>query len=48
MNEELKEYLKNNLKLEYEVTGGSFGSTVIKEVKLVLEGEEISSIYLDD
>lgn len=48
MNEEIKEYLKNHLKLEYETSGGVYGTNVIKEVKLLLEGEEISSIYLDD
>ena len=49
MNEDqIKEYLKKNLKLEYEVTGGSYGSAIIKEVKLLLGEEEISSIYIDD
>lgn len=49
MNEqEIQEYLKNKLKLSYEVTGGSYGSNVIKEVKLLLDGEEISSIYIED
>lgn len=44
----LKEYLRNNLRMSYEVSGGLYGTHVFKEIKLLLEGEEISSIYIDD
>lgn len=45
---ELIDFLKENLELEYEKSGGSYGSHEFKEVKLILCGKEISSIFLDD
>jgi len=46
--EELVEFLKNNLKLEYKKSGGEYGTHVFKEVILTLGDEEISSIFIED
>lgn len=46
--EELIEFLKTNLRLEYEKSGGTYGSHEFKEVKLMLGKEEISSIFIED
>lgn len=48
LREELIEFLKNNLRLEYEKSGGAYGSHEFKEVKLILGKEEISSIFIED
>lgn len=46
--QELINFLKENLELEYEITRGSYGSKDFKEIKLILCGSEISSIFIDD
>lgn len=46
--EELIEFLKDNLKIRYESNSGSYGTGAYKVIKLELCGEEISETYLDD
>jgi hypothetical protein len=46
--QELIKFLKENLKLDYEKSGGSYGSHEFKEIKLILCGEEVSSIFIED
>jgi hypothetical protein len=49
MNEkEIEQYLKENLSINIEKSGGSYGSQVITEIQLKLKGETISTIYIDD
>jgi len=46
--EDLINFLRDNLRLEYEKSGGAYGSHEFKEMKLMLGEEEISSIWIDD
>ena len=46
--EDLINFLRENLRLEYEKSGGTYGSHEFKEVKLMLGKEEISSIFIED
>jgi hypothetical protein len=45
---EIEEYLKENLSINIEKSGGSYGSRITTEIQLKLKEETISTIYIDD
>lgn len=48
MNEEqVVEFLKNNLELDIKESGGSYGEKEYYQIELKLKGDSISTIYLD-
>lgn len=45
--EELVDFLKNNLRLSYKAPTNNYGHKSSAELTLTLEGEEISTVYID-